>query len=115
MTSDAHDEVEASLHRPVPARQDRRAKLEERRPLARHVLATLNEELGRVGREPHLDPLTVGLLDDLEDRSLVEVGLREDHLVRPHLIEHERELSARPEQPEPRNGAPARRLRRTRR
>ena len=91
---DAHEEVETSLHRPLPARQDRRAELEERRALARHVLAPLNEELGRVGRETHFDPLAMCLLDDLENRSLVEVGLREDHLVGPHLIEHERELCA---------------------
>ena len=54
----------------------------------------LNEELGRIGRETHFDPLAMCLLDDLENRSLVEVGLREDHLVGPHLIEHERELCA---------------------
>ena len=68
----AHEEVESALHRPVPAGEHGRAKLEERRTLAGHVLAALHEELRRVGREPHLDPLAVRLLDDLEHRSLVE-------------------------------------------
>ena len=104
----ADEEVEAALHRPVPAGQDRRAQLEERRALAGHVLAPLDEELGRVGREPHLDPRAVRLLDDLEHRPLVEVGFREDHLVRPHLIEHERELGARRRAA----GSPARLVRR---
>ena len=54
-------------------------------PWPGHVLAALDEELGRVGREPHLDPLPVRLLDDLEDGPLVEVGLREDHLVGAHV------------------------------
>jgi hypothetical protein len=65
----ASDQVEAALHDPVPAGQDRRAKLEERRALTRHVLAALHEQLGRVGREPHLDALPVRLLDDLEGPS----------------------------------------------
>ena len=71
----AHDEVEPALHRPVPPGQHGRPELEERRALSRHVLAALDEELGRVGREPHLDSLAVRLLDDLEHRPLVEVGL----------------------------------------
>ena len=68
----AHEEVEAALDRPVPAGEHGRTQLEERRTLAGHVLAALHEELRRVGREPHLDPLAVRLLDDLEHRSLVE-------------------------------------------
>ena len=85
----ADDEVEAALHRPVRAGEDRRPQLEERRALARHVLAALDEELRRVGREPHLHPLPVRLLDHLEHGALVEVGLGEDQLVGPHLLEHE--------------------------
>ena len=88
----APDEVEATLHRPVPSGQHGRTELEERRALTGHVLAALHEQLGRVGRETHLDPLPVRLLDDLEHRSLVEVGLREDDLVGAHLVEDEREL-----------------------
>ena len=100
----AHDEVESSLHRPVPAREHGRPELEQRCALARHVLAALHEQLGRVGREPHLDALTMRLLDDLEHRPLVEVGLREDHLVGLDLVEHLGELGALPEKPEARNG-----------
>jgi hypothetical protein len=60
----------------------------------------LDEELRGVGREPHLDPLAVGLFDDLEHGALVEVGLREDDLVGPYLVEDERELGPRAEQAE---------------
>ena len=68
----AHEQVEAALDRPVTTGEHGRTQLEERRTLARHVLAALHQELGRVGREPHLDPLAVRLLDDLEHGALVE-------------------------------------------
>ena len=99
-----HEQVESTLDHPVPAREHGRTQLEERRTLARNVLATLHQELRRVGREPHLDPLAVRLLDDLEHRSLGKVGLRQDQLVGPDLIEHERKLRLRTEQLEPGNG-----------
>ncbi len=101
---DTHDQIEAALQGPVPARQNRRAQLEERRALPRHVLAALDEELRRVGCKSHLDPLPVRLLDHLEHRALVEVGLGEDHLVGPHLVEDERELGAGAEELETRHG-----------
>ena len=44
------------------------------------------------------------LLDHLEHRALVEVGLRKDDLVGLHLVEHERKLRAWPEQREPGHG-----------
>ena len=93
----ADDEVERPLHRPVPAGEHGRAQLEERHALTGHVLAALDEELGGLGREAHLDPLPVGLLDDLEHRALVERGLGEDHLVRPDALEDRGELGARAE------------------
>ena len=108
------DEVERPLDGPLPAREDGRPQLEERRPLSRHVLAALHEQLGRVGREADLDSLAVRLLDDLEDGALVEVGLREDDLVGTRLVEDERELGPRAQEPEPRDRPPARRRRRTR-
>ena len=64
-------------------------------PWPGHVLAALDEELRRVGREPDLDALAVCLLDDLEHGALVEVRLGEDHLVGPHLLEDGRQLLAR--------------------
>ena len=56
------------------------------------------------GGQPHLDPLPVSLLHDLEHHALVEVRLREDQLVGPDLLEHERELRARAQEPEARHG-----------
>ena len=100
---DAQNEVERALDRPFPAGQHGRAELEERRALSRHVLAPLDEQLGRVGREPDLDSLAVRLLDDLEDGALVEVGLREDDLVGTRLVEDERELGPRAEEVESRD------------
>ena len=87
-------DVERALDRPVPPGEDGRAQLEERGALARDVLPALHEELGRVGCETHPDSLLVRLLDDLEDRALVERGLREDHLVGTHLLEDAVELVA---------------------
>ena len=52
--------------------EHRRAQLEERQRLPRHVLAALDQELGRPRRDPHLDPAPVGGLDDLEQLRLVE-------------------------------------------
>ena len=104
MRSTLDDEVESALHRPVPTGQDGRAQLEQRRALARHVLPSLHEQLGRVGCEPHLDALPVRLLDDLEHGALVEVGLGEDHLVRPNLVEDDRELRVPTQQPEAGDG-----------
>ncbi len=98
---DAQHEVERSLHGPLPAGEDGRPQLEERRALPGHVLAALHEQLGRVGREPDLDALLVRLLDHLEDGPLLEVGLGEDDLVGTHLLEHGCELGPRAEQPEP--------------
>ena len=98
------EKVESALDRPVPASEHGWTQLEERRTLARDVLATLHQELRRVGREPHLDPLAVRQLDDLEHRPLGKVGLREDQLVGPDLVEHERKLGPRTEELEPGNG-----------
>ena len=64
------------------------------------VLTALDEELGRVGSQAHLDSLPVGLLDDLEDGPLVVVRLGEDHLVGPYVDEHARELFSAAEAPE---------------
>ena len=99
-----HEKVEATLDRPVPAREHGRTQLEERRTLPRNVLTALHQELRRVRREPHLDPLAVRLLDDLEHRSLGKVGLGQDQLVGSDLVENERKLRARSEELEPGNG-----------
>ena len=77
----AAEEVEGPLRDPAPSRQDRRAQVEQQHALARRVLALLDEQLGRARGEPHLDARAVGALDDIEHRSLVEVGLGEDQLV----------------------------------
>ena len=73
----------ALFTRPVGAGEHRRAQLEERHALAGHVLAALDQQLGRLRREPHLHARAVRRLDDLEHGLLVEVALVQDHLVRP--------------------------------
>ncbi len=59
----ARDHVERALQRPVPARQDRRTKVEEQHSEAGNVLALLHEQLGRVGSESSLHPRSVCALD----------------------------------------------------
>ena len=49
---DADDEVEHALRHPVGAREDRRAQLEERHALPGHVLAALDQQLGRRAARP---------------------------------------------------------------
>ena len=45
------------------------------------VLAALDQQLGRARRDTHLDAAAVRLVDDLEQASLVEPGVRDDQLV----------------------------------
>ena len=82
-----HDEVERALRRPGHARQHRRPQLEERHALAGHVLALVDEELGRRRGELHLHAVAVRELHDIEDGLLVEVRLCEHELVRPLPLE----------------------------
>ena len=98
----ADGEVEGALDEPVRAGEHRRAQLEQRRSLAGYVLAALDQELRRLGRQPHFHACTVRRLDDLEHRLLVEVALGEDQLVRPRLREDRDEPVERAELPEPR-------------
>ena len=55
-----------ALHGPLRAGEDRRPQLEERHALARHVLAALDQQLGRPRRDAHLHAAAVRSLDDLE-------------------------------------------------
>ena len=101
---EAHDQVETAFHGPVPAGQHGRTQLEERSTLSRHVFPALDEELGRIGREPHLHSLAMRLLDHLEHRALVEVRLGKDYLVGLDLVEYEWKLGACAEKPEAGHG-----------
>ena len=65
--------------------------------MAWDVLTSLDEELRRIGREPHLDSLAMSLFHHLENGALVEIGFGEDHLVGPHLLENDRKLCMRAE------------------
>ncbi len=60
--------------------------------MAGHVLAALDEQLGRVGSQANFDPLPMRLLDHLEHGALVEVPLCEDHLVGTDVLEDARQL-----------------------
>src|SRR5687767_11966940 len=79
----ADHEVEGALDEPVGPGEHGRPQLEQGRSLTRHVLASLNQELRRLGGEANLHTRAVRRLDDLEHGRLVEVALGEDQLVRP--------------------------------
>ena len=83
-----HHEVERSLDGPVRTRQHRRPQLEQGHALARHVLALLDEKLGRARSEPDLDATAVRRLHHLEHPALVEITLAQDQLVQRHALEN---------------------------
>ena len=77
----ADEQVERALRRPVRAGEDRRAQLEERNALPRHVLAALDQKLRGARRHPHLDAPAVRSLHDLEQPGLVDPRIGHDQLV----------------------------------
>ena len=50
-------------------------------PWPGHVLAALDQQLGRARRDAHLHAATMRRLDDLEQPALVEPGVGDDDLV----------------------------------
>src|SRR4029078_6597063 len=94
------DEVEAALHDPVRADEDGRAQVEERDPLAGDVLAApLDQELRRTRRDAYLDASPVRLLDDVDERSVVEVRVGHDQLVDIAAREDGTQRPGAPEEP----------------
>ena len=88
----ADDQVEPALDDPVGACEDRRPELEERNALPGHVLAPpLDQQLGRARGDPDLHTAPVGLLDDLDELPVVEVGVGHDQLVHVALRQHGRQ------------------------
>jgi hypothetical protein len=85
----ARDEVERALRSPVHADERRRAQLEQRRPLAGHVVHSVREELGRPRRDPHLHAVRVRLLDQLEQLAVAD-SVGRDHFVDRPLVEQAR-------------------------
>ena len=74
----------ALLDRPVGAGEHGRSELEQRHALARHVLAALEQQLGRLRGDPHLHAGAVRRLDDLEHRASSKSPSLQDHLVGRH-------------------------------
>ena len=78
------EEVERPLDHPVGADEHRRPQLEERRALARNELGALDEQVGGLRRDPHLDPGAVRQIDDVEELPVGEVRVGDDQLV--HVV-----------------------------
>ena len=91
----SHDEVEHALRGPRDAREQRRTQLEQRDAFAGHVLALVDEQLGRARRQLDLHPVPVCELDDAQHRLLVEVGFGQHELVRTLVLEQRREALER--------------------
>jgi hypothetical protein len=77
----ADDNVERALGRPLGTCEDRRAQLEQRHPVSRHVLATLDEQLRCSRRYANLYPVPVRAFRDLQQTLLVVAGVGDDQLV----------------------------------
>ena len=92
-----HDEVEHALRRPVDAREDRRAQLEERDRLPGDVLGALREDLGGRRRDAHLHAALVRLLDELDELVVGHVAAVHDQLVDGCFREHARQVVERAE------------------
>ena len=85
----ADDQVEPAFDDPVGPGEDGRPELEERNALPGHVLATpFDEQLGRARGDPDLHAPPVGLLDDVDELSVAEVGVGHDQLVHFTLRQH---------------------------
>ena len=71
------------------AREDRRPQLEERHALARHVLATLDEQLRRARGHANLRPTPVSQIDELEQLVVRDRRFGDDQLVDLPTCQHE--------------------------
>src|SRR5439155_17017779 len=90
----------AALQRPLPVQEDRGAKLEQLRPFARDVLRALQQQLGRLRGDLHLDTEAVRLFDQLEQLALAEALVRDDQLVNVAVAQDARKRVKPAEHPE---------------